>query len=76
MDHSKFIFKCCYYVECECPEMQWNEPNLREVLNDLMMIKKKLCCNIKKQCYRLYGYIYYGWNNIQRIIQKNNHVYV
>lgn len=23
----------------ECPEMQWNEPTLREVLNDLMMVK-------------------------------------
>lgn len=23
----------------ECPEMQWNEPNLREVLNDLMMVQ-------------------------------------
>ena len=23
----------------QCPEMQWNEPTLREVLNDLMMVK-------------------------------------
>ena len=26
------------FVEMECPEMQWNEPTLREVFNDLMMV--------------------------------------
>ena len=26
------------YFNMECPEMQWNEPTLREVLNDLMMV--------------------------------------
>ena len=27
------------YFNAECPEMQWNEPTLREVLNDLMMVQ-------------------------------------
>lgn len=26
----------------ECPEMQWNTPTLREVLNDLMMVKDRI----------------------------------
>lgn len=26
------------FTEIECPEMQWNTPTLREVLNDLMMV--------------------------------------
>lgn len=26
------------FYNVECPELQWNEPNLREVFNDLMMV--------------------------------------
>lgn len=31
-----------YFNSIDCPEMQWNQPTLREVLNDLMMVKDRI----------------------------------
>lgn len=31
-----------YFDNIECPEMQWNEPNLREVITDLMLVADKI----------------------------------
>lgn len=39
---NKFVFSTRLiekFQNIECPEMQWNEPTLREVFNDLMMVK-------------------------------------
>ncbi len=42
----------------ECPELQWNEPTLREVLTDLMMVKD--CIPIVKN--NVIDYMYLGQN--------------
>jgi len=39
---NKYVFSdsvISKYTGIECPEMQWNQPTFREVLNDLMMVK-------------------------------------
>lgn len=52
----------------ECPEMQWNSPNLREVLNDLMMVKD--CIPILKN-----GVLYFiDLTETKEDISSDNHI--
>jgi hypothetical protein len=37
------------FNQVECPEMQWNQPTLREVLNDLMMVDDCICVLINNE---------------------------
>lgn len=51
------------YFDMECPEMQWNEPTLREVLNDLMMVND--CIPVVKVS--LSGVLYLWYINISEV---------